>query len=287
MSNSGTGKEQTRSGFAWLRTTGILFRVWVVAILLIGLIAWRLHDSNERARFLRADADLIVNDPVLSAFALKKAKPAYAEHCAGCHGDDLRGNHGQGAPDFTKGVWLYGSGQVSELERTITYGIRSGRPKSWNLADMPAFAQAVPYKKYAIPPLAPGQIRDVIEYLISQAGKPADESAAKRGGQIFAGDGVCYDCHSNDARGDTAIGAPGLLGPAWLYGDGSREALFQSIAHGHQGICPGWVGDHDPVAVRALAFYVHDASRAGQANKTAEAAQPPVQKTADTRGSHE
>src|SRR6202035_4409341 len=49
---------------------------------------------------------------------------------------------------------------------TILPGIRAGDPKGWNLADMPAFAQAEPYKRYKIPALEPGEIRDVIEFLL-------------------------------------------------------------------------------------------------------------------------
>ncbi len=269
-----------------LSTSRLWILVGVVVVAIVSFAAWRIHERHVETRFMRMDPDQIPADPAMLAFAVKEAKPRYAERCAGCHGADLKGNHGHGAPDLTQGNWLYGSGMVSELERTITYGIRSSRPKSWSLADMPAFAEPVPYKRYAVPPLAPGQVRDVIEYLIALSGRPADAEAANRGRHVFAQEGGCYDCHSSDAKGDAAIGAPSLVGSSWLYGDGSREALYASITHGRQGICPGWVGQPDPVAIRALAVTIHNAPGAA-AVKTAAATVDPLRSSMESGPAHD
>jgi cytochrome c oxidase cbb3-type subunit 3 len=229
--------------------------VFIFAIsILFGGDAWIAH--HRQAALLNADADRTPADPHLSALAQEMAAPIFHARCAGCHGDDLHGDRRKGVPDLTAGDWLYGFGEVSEIERTIAYGIRSGRPKNWNLASMPAFGTPTPYDKYRIEPLKPDEIRDLAEYVVSLAG-PADQAAAAHGHTLYMGKGLCFDCHSDDGRGDPAVGAPSLAGKTWLYGNGTREDLFRSIAHGHAGICPGWNGPPDPTVVRALAVYIY------------------------------
>ena len=74
---------------------------------------------------------------------------------------------------------------------------------------------------------------------------------------MYSGEGGCYDCHSADGKGDAAIGAPNLADKVTLYGDGSREALFESIANGRQGVCPAFVNRLHPAAIREVALYVY------------------------------
>src|ERR1019366_6354468 len=99
-------------------------------------------------------------------------------------------------------------------------------------------------------------------------GKPGDRAAADRGAKIFAAKGQCFDCHSADAQGDAAIGAPNLIDDVWLYGNGSREDIYDSISRGRAGICPPWDQVLSPVMVRALAVLVYEASHK-EAPKTA------------------
>src|SRR5205814_1341153 len=162
----------------------------------------------------------------------------YDRHCAACHGDHLQGDRRKGVPDLTDDDWLYGDGRVAQIEHTILYGIRAGPAKSRNLADMPAFARPRPYQRYEIAPLEPGEIRDVIEFLVLAGGRPGDTRSAERGGKIFAGKGQCFDCHAADGRGDAAVGAPNLVDDIWLYGDGTRQDLYDIIARGSGGTCP-------------------------------------------------
>ena len=49
----------------------------------------------------------------------------------------MQGNPALGAPNLTDKVWLYDQGGVSDIERTILYGVRSGHAKSRNITDMP------------------------------------------------------------------------------------------------------------------------------------------------------
>jgi cytochrome c oxidase cbb3-type subunit 3 len=225
------------------------------------LAVWSIHRQMVISRLLKSDADAVLADGALSMFAQAQAAPLYARFCRGCHGGELRGDPSRGIPDLTDDDWLYGSGRVAEIERIILYGIRSGSGKGWNLADMPAFASALPYRRYAIEPLRPGDIRDTVEYLRSLERRPADAAAVLRGKRIYEGGGACYDCHAADGHGDTAVGAPNLTDDIWLYGDGSRQSVFDSIARGHRGSCPAWTGRLAAWQARALAVYVRGAAR--------------------------
>jgi cbb3-type cytochrome c oxidase subunit III len=240
----------------------------VLAVVLIG----RHFDvqAERSARLIRAEPGSIARDAELRSFALALAQPVYDRRCAGCHGDHMQGDRSRGIPSFSGRKWLYGEGRVAELEKTILYGIRSGNPKAWNLADMPGFGQPVPYKRYQIPPLEPGEIRDVIEFVLVSGKQAGDKDAAARGARIFADKGQCFDCHSGDAQGDTAIGAPGLLDGLWLYGNGTRQDLFDTISRGRSGICPAFVQQLSPVTIRALAVLIYTNSHKEPA-KTAAA----------------
>jgi cbb3-type cytochrome c oxidase subunit III len=245
---------QRRFRPGWKVWSGTGFAILVIAgTYLVG-------QAGMRARLMRADPDAIVQNSELERFAIAYAQPSYDLHCASCHGDHLQGDRRNGIPDLTHPAWLYGEGRVAQIEHTILHGIRAGDPKGWNLADMPAFAQPNPYKRYRIEPLEPGDIRDVIEFLLVTAGKPGDRAAADRGSKIFSVKGQCFDCHSPDAQGDAAIGAPNLIDDIWLYGTGSREDIYDSIARGRAGICPAWVQELSPVTIRALAVLVYAAS---------------------------
>src|SRR5260221_10979515 len=99
----------------------------------------------------------VANDPDLMRFAEVEAKPLYAAHCASCHGNDMKGNPKIGAPDLRDGVWLYGSGTVFDIDRTLLYGIRAGSDRSHNVSDMTAFGLRGR--------LSDGEIREVVQYV--------------------------------------------------------------------------------------------------------------------------
>ena len=219
------------------------------------------------ARLLRADPAVLPSDAALMDFARLPGADLFEAHCASCHGLTGRGDSARGVPDLTDDEWLYGNGEVAEIERVIDSGIRTYRPKSWNLAIMPAYARPRPSRRDAgIAPLAPGDIRDVVEFLIRAQGRAADPAAALRGAAIYSGRGGCFDCHAADAKGDPAIGAPNLTDGITLYGDGSREALAMSVSYGRQGVCPSWSERIAPAGVREVALYVYSLShKAGRA----------------------
>jgi len=258
--------------WGWKTWTGLALALALGAVGVEYLVA----QATLRARLMRTDPGAIVQDAALRDFAISYARPAYERHCAGCHGAQMQGDPRKGAPNLTDQDWLYGEGRVAQIEHTILYGIRSGNPKGWNLADMPAFAQPSPYARYQMTPLEPGDIRDVIEFLMVTAGKPGDRAAAERGARIFADKGQCFDCHSADAQGDAAIGAPNLVDDVWLYGTGTRQDIYDSIARGRSGYCPAWFQQLSPVTIRALAVLIYGASHPAAVQERVLSSGPPA-----------
>ena len=55
---------------------------------------------------------------------------AFGANCVSCHGSDMKGNSRKGIPNLTDNIWLYDFGRVSDIERTVLYGIRAGVGKS-------------------------------------------------------------------------------------------------------------------------------------------------------------
>jgi cytochrome c oxidase cbb3-type subunit III len=239
-------------------------RAFLFTALLAGgaaAVALTIYNGHREALLLRADPDAIPANRPMMQFAATRGAAKFRAYCASCHAVAGNGDRIRGIPDLTDGDWLFGSGMVSEIERVVAYGIRSGNAKAWNLARMPGFARAQPSPADArILPLSPGNIRDVTEFLISLQRGAADAAAASRGAQVYFGAGGCFDCHSPDGKGDPAIGAPNLADNVTLYGDGSRGALFESIADGRQGVCPAFIARLDAAAIREVALYVYTLS---------------------------
>jgi cytochrome c oxidase cbb3-type subunit 3 len=223
-------------------------RLGGLALVLLGIfaiVAWT-HRRHVAGDLLRTEPGQILKSPALLSEAVRIGRPQYQRHCQSCHGSALHGDAARGVPDLARNEWLYGNDPV-DVERTILYGIRSGHPKSRNITDMPALVRTGQ--------IAPGDARDVVEYLQSLADRPYEKAAARRGRSIYYGKGNCYDCHANDAKGVTDYGTPALTGPMWIYG-GDRESLYQSIVDGRHGMCPAWVNVLTAVQIRALALYL-------------------------------
>ena len=236
--------------------------VLIMASLLVAAIF--AADSYAARQLLRADPDALPANGMLLRFAVRRGKPLFEARCAVCHGASGSGDPARGVPNLTDDDWLYGTGRAAEIERVIDYGIRSRNPKALSLAIMPAYARPEPNPADKnIRSLSPGEIDDVIEFLMRQQGRQADAAASSRGAALFEGHGGCYDCHSIDVKGDSAIGAPNLSDAITLYGDGSRDALHMSIAYGRQGVCPAWINRASAASIRELALYVFSISHPG------------------------
>jgi cytochrome c oxidase cbb3-type subunit 3 len=235
-----------------VRLARLYLPVLVLAILL-GVFSVQRHIAA-RARLVAGFADELPADPVLHGYAIALARPAYAAHCAGCHGAGYAGDTARGVPDLRRGVWLYDFGRVSDIERTILYGIRSGHGKARNTTDMPAMGLTRR--------LTRDEISDVVSYVLSLSRAGEDRAAVARGEAIYQGKGECFDCHGADASGNIDWGVPALTGATWLYG-GSRDAIMLSIHDGRHGLCPSWIGVLDPATIRALAILLHDVNTGG------------------------
>ena len=234
--------------------------IGAVAACAIAAVAWTTTTAMAQDHLLRLDVDLAPADAAAMRFAVSQGRGVYQKNCASCHGADAHGNMAHGVPNLADNDWLYGEGQASDIETVIRYGIRASNSKTWRLADMPGFAQAVPYaREPGIKPLSPGDIRDLVQFLASIRGATFDAAAAGRGAQLFSDRGGCYDCHASDGHGDPAIGGPNLADNIWLYG-GDDKAVFTSIAKGRAGFCPAWVTRLSPAQIRETALYVYSLS---------------------------
>src|SRR6202021_582747 len=160
--------------------------VLIMASLLVAAVF--AADSYAARQLLRADPDALPVNAMLLRFAVRRGKPLFEARCAVCHGASGSGDPARGVPNLTDDDWLYGSGRAAEIERVIDYGIRSRNPKAWSLAIMPAYARPEPNPADKnIQPLSPGDIGDVIEFLMRQQGRPADAVAVSRGAALSPG----------------------------------------------------------------------------------------------------
>lgn len=230
-------------------------KTWVaIGLALATGCLWQLHQLATRglqAQLLVSEPDAVLRQPRLVKAAMTEAIPLYASHCASCHGEHLQGNAALGAPALADDHWLYGSGSVFDIERTVLYGIRSGNPKAHNLTDMP------PLGLTGV--LNPGQVRELVEYVLMLSQRPHDGQAALAGRGLYFAQGNCADCHGADAKGNSDYGAPDLTANVWNNG-GDPAALYQSIYSGRHRVMPGWRGTLTLEQIRSLSLYIYVAS---------------------------
>ncbi len=238
-----------RSYWPWIGlTAGLLAAVLVYGAVREHLMAVKLLETEPDQ--VPAHADLV-------RYADALAKPAYAAHCAGCHGADMKGNQAKGAPNLSDRIWLYDFGGVGDIERTVLYGIRSGNPKARNITDMPPVGRNMQ--------LSAAEVSDVTTFVLNITRPQRDQQAVARGSKIFQTKGVCYDCHSSDAAGNPDYGSPAFTDSDWLYG-GDFKTVYESVYSGRHGRCPAWVDALKPKVIRALAVYIHQVSQGAQAH---------------------
>src|ERR1700758_1908653 len=107
----------------------------VIAAALIG--AWfgyaAVRDYALGRALIIATPDSIPSNARLVRYAEEIGRNAYVANCASCHGADMKGSQTKGIPNLSDGIWLYDYGRVSDIERTILYGIRAGLGKSHNV----------------------------------------------------------------------------------------------------------------------------------------------------------
>ena len=220
-----------------------------------GVMVYRARSGYAETRLLATPPTDIMQDASLVSFANAQGAPLYAAHCASCHGADMKGNSSTGAPSLVDDVWMFGDGNIFEIERTILFGIRTGSSKSRDVTEMPALGQRGL--------LTDAEIREVIQLVLKLGGRPYREDAAAEGRRVFDnGDAACRGCHGDDGRGDNYSGASDLTTGVWNYG-GDEKALYDSIYFGRRGVCPGQYGVLTLGQIRSLAVYIYAASHPG------------------------
>lgn len=181
-------------------------------------------------------------DPELLSFSMAGGRSAFAVNCSQCHGSGAQG--AVGYPNLNDDAWLWG-GKLDQISYTIQHGIRNDSDDA-RVSEMPAFGRDEL--------LEPGQIRDVVEYVVSLSGRPATAAAVERGAPIFAEQ--CAACHEKTGKGNQEFGAPNLTDAIWLYG-GDRAALHETIHNSRRGVMPGWKDRLTPEAIKQLTVFVH------------------------------
>jgi cytochrome c oxidase cbb3-type subunit III len=250
MIASAPGPRRARTPLGWSRrwAPAAALVVLMVAIATV-LGASHLRREHLQYRLLALEPNAAAADPALVRLASAEARPVYAEHCAGCHGSDMRGRQDLGTPNLTDAVWLYGDGSAYDIERTILYGVRAGSGNTHNVTDMPAFGLTGK--------LTEGQIRALVQYVRGLSALSHDAQQANEGRALWLTN--CSDCHGFDARGNPDYGAPDLTRNVWN-GGSDPQSLYNSIYFGQHRVMPGWFGVLTLEQIRALAVYIHTIS---------------------------
>jgi len=191
-----------------------------------------------------ADAELaaIQSDEKMLDFAMANGRAAFGDNCAPCHGSGGAGAIGY--PNLNDDSWLWG-GKLADISYTIQHGIRNGSDDA-RTNEMPAFGRDEL--------LEPAQVNDVVEYVVSLSGRPANAAAAERGKALFAEQ--CVTCHGENAKGNPELGAPNLTDDIWLYG-GDRAAIRETVHNSRGGVMPAWKDRLSPETIKQLTIYVH------------------------------
>lgn len=244
------------------RNARIGWRLGVLGLVaVVTALSWHHASIARQTLVLRSDPESLLGDPALRAIVLADGRKVFALHCAACHGTAGQGDTARAMPNLTDKDFLFGRGQVGEIEQIVLHGIRAGDTKGANLAEMPGFAKAVPSERETLPALTPAQIRDLTVFLRAANGHGGyDLEQIARGRALFTSAGACWDCHGSNGGGDSAIGAPDLIDGLWLKGTGSEADIAYTIRSGLAGVSPAFqrhLSAYDARVVAAYAASLH------------------------------
>jgi cytochrome c oxidase cbb3-type subunit III len=235
--------------------------------------------EEEYGEFLARPTDLgsvpvneILKSLRMTAGAMLLGRKVYAQHCAECHGADLKGIPAQHTPDLTDGEWrfsgddLASGGNVkfpSDVEWTVRYGIRSDKENARGVeADMlaydPKFRTEDDTKEFGDKAfLTPQEIEDVVEYVLQIGGQKADAARAARGAALFqdGSKGNCFDCHGVNATGSDPIGSTNLTRPDLYLWGSDRASILESVTKGRRGLMPAFEDTLKPEEIKAVSIY--------------------------------
>jgi cytochrome c oxidase cbb3-type subunit III len=225
------------------------------------------------AELAAVPVDRIPRSLRLNGQAMLLGQKVFAQHCAGCHGTDLKGLPEQHTPDLTDAEWRFGGDDLpsgggtkypSDVEWTVRYGVRSGDPYTRG-AEVSMLAFDPQYRTKEDTEdfgdrwfINLEEIDDVVEYVLQISGRPVDTAKAARGDVLFhdGAKGNCYDCHGDNGAGIDTFGSANLTRPdLYLYG-ADRDSIRESIIKGRHGTMPAFGGVLKPEELKAVSVYV-------------------------------
>jgi len=157
----------------------------------------------------------------------------------------------------------------SDVEWTVRYGIRSNNPNARGLeADMlaydPKYRTEEDTKEFGSDEfLTPGEIEDVVEYVLQISGQKADAARAARGDVLFhdGSKGNCFDCHGVDGTGYDPIGSTDLTRKDLYLWGSDRASILESIVKGRRGVMPAFDDTLKPEEIKAVSIFVFSHAR--------------------------
>ena len=215
----------------------------------------------------------------LNGQAMILGQKVFAEHCAGCHGANLKGLPEQHTPDLTDAEWRLVVTISLRVEQENILPTWNGRFVTASAPETRTRAVRKSACSLSTRNTAPRKTRRTSAAVglstlkksttwsntCSQiSGRPFDKAKAARGDVLFhdGAKGNCYDCHGDNGAGIDTFGSANLTRPdLYLYG-ADRGSIRESIIKGRHGKMPAFGGVLKPEELKAVSIYVF--SRAAQ-----------------------
>lgn len=200
-------------------------------------------NSAINAKLASVELTEIAGDAELNGYATSAGAAVFRTWCAQCHGSGAAGVQASGYPNLLDDDWLWG-GDIENIHLTISHGIRNEDDDDARYSEMPAFGEI----------LEPEEITQVVNFVMSLSGTPADASQVEPGAVVFEDN--CSACHMENGMGDREQGAPNLTDAIWLYG-GDYDTLMDTVNYSRYGVMPPWTERLTEAEIRAVSSYVH------------------------------
>ena len=106
----------------------------------------------------------------------------------------------------------------------------------------------------------PEQIDDLAEYVLQISGQQADPAKAARGKTLFLDNatGNCFDCHTEEATGNPALGSTNLTRKELFLFGSDKASIVETITKGRRAVMPAFEGTLKPEELKAVSVYVFD-----------------------------
>lgn len=221
----------------------------------------------------KVPVDRIIQSIRMNGQAMRLGEKVYEQHCASCHGLDLKGIRAEHTPDLTDAHWRFAGDDMnsvgatkwpSDVEWTVRYGVRSGHPYARGvnvgmLAYDPKFRTEKDTEDFGSEAfLSTKEIADMTEYVLKLGGQTHDAKMANRAEPLFHdhSKGNCFDCHGRSGTGIAAFGSTNLTRPdLYIYGS-DRAGILESINIGRHSVMPAFEDKLKPEELHAVSVYV-------------------------------